>query len=106
MCTTVLKPRSQIFNVHTEKNVFGAITYFGRRHVIHKGRASRVNHYNLSGEFALHNPAERALVHGSQPELVSDRTKNAVIRKCTTDLSCGFSPSDSRNTSGEVQLPS
>jgi hypothetical protein len=61
--------------VHTEKNVFGAITYFGRRHVIHKGRAFRVNHYNLSGEFALHNPAERALVHGSQPVISVGQNK-------------------------------
>ena len=52
-----------------------------------------------------HNPAEQVSVHGSHSELVPDRTKNAAISKCTTDLSGGFSSSDSRNARSEVAVP-
>ena len=48
-----------------------------------------------------HNPAEQVSSHCSQWELVPDRTKNAVIHKRTTDLSGGFSSSDSGDAPGD-----
>lgn len=98
------KPRSQNFNVHTDKNVFGAITYCVCSNIIRIGRRSCANRYNRSGGFVVHNPAEQVSTHVTHRELVPRRTKNAANSKCTTDLSGGFSLLHSRNAPPEVAI--
>ena len=90
--------------MHTEKNVFGAITYCLGRAINRKGRRSRANRYNRSGGFVSHNPAEPVSALGSQREFVTGRTKKAAVRKCTTDLSGGFSSSDCGDAPGDVGI--
>ena len=51
-----------------------------------------------------HNPVEPVSARGSQREFATGRTKKAADRKCTTDLSGGFSSSGRGDAPGEVGI--